>query len=139
MFKFIREFFANIGKLPPAIMSELQNEGIVLINEKLRGSITYKNFRAPGKYSGYRKVGFTSSIAVTKTRLYATAFAKPAINVPFTDERIRSINFSVENDKTLCAAFDASLFHSDWSGMIEYRFHVPEAQHFLDEIEKQIS
>jgi hypothetical protein len=107
MFKSIRAWFANIGKLPAGLMAEFQSEGIILINEKLRGTITYRDFHAPGKYSAYRKVGFISTITVTKTRLYATAFSKPAINVPFTDERLRSMHFSVEAGSKLLVVFDA--------------------------------
>src|SRR5664279_1963003 len=138
MFESIRAWFANLGKLPAAMRSQLESEGIILLYEKLRGSITYRNFYAPGRYSSYRKVGLTSSIAVTRTRLYATAFSKPAIDVPFSDERIRSMNFSVEDGSKLLVAFDASLFHPDWSGTIEYRFKMPEAQQFLEEINKNI-
>ncbi len=92
-------------------MAELQSEGIVLINEKLRGTITYRDFHAPGKRFLYNKSAFTSTVVVTKMRLSATSYTNTAINVPFTDERIRKMQFSVEDGQKLLVAFDASLFH----------------------------
>ena len=138
MFKAIRAWFANIGKMPAALMAELQNEGIILMNDKLRGTITYRDFHAPGKRFLYKKSAFTSTIVVTKTRLLATSYGNKAINVPFKDERIRSMKFSVEDGPKLCVFFDASLFHPDWSGKLEFRFKTQEAQRFLDTIQQQI-
>jgi len=139
MFKSIRAWFANIGKLPAALMVELQSEGIILMNEKLRGTITYRDFHAPGKRFLYKKSAFTSTIVVTQTRLFATSFSKPAINVPFTDERIRLMQFSVADGPKLCVFFDAPLFHPDWSGKLEFRFKTQEAQRFLDTIQQKIA
>ena len=56
---------------------------------------------------------------------------KPAINVPFTDDRIRRLRLSIEGNETLLIAFDPSLFHHDWSGTMEYRFRTSQAKAFL--------
>lgn len=137
MLKFLKTWFANIGKLPETLMSELTSEGILRMNEKVRGTITYRNFHAPGKRFLYEKSAFTSTIVVTKTRLVATSFGKMAINVPYTDERFRAMKFTVEDGK-LCVFFDAALFHPEWLGQLEFRFKMPEAQQFFVEIQKQI-
>jgi hypothetical protein len=39
---------------------------------------------------------------------------------------------SVEDGNVLLIAFDAALFHNDWSGAIEYRFHTPQAEAFWE-------
>ena len=119
-------------------MAELQSEGIVLMNEKVRGTITYRDFHAPGKRFLYKKSAFTSTIVVTKTRLVATSFSNKTINVPYSDERFRSMKFTVEDGK-LCVFFDASLFHPEWSGQLEFRFKTPDAGRILDEIQKQLT
>ena len=125
------------GKISAPLMSELKSEGIVLIDEGVKGSVTYRNFRAPGKASSWRRQGFPASIALTKLRLVALAFSNFAINVPLSDERLRAMHCSVEANGALCVAFDASLFHDDWSGTIEYRFKTPEAQRLLELLQKQ--
>jgi len=57
--------------------------------------------------------------------------------VLLSDERIRAMQFSLENDG-LCVTFDAALFHPDWSGTIEYRFRTPEARHLVEQIGKGV-
>jgi hypothetical protein len=124
------------GKIPGPIMSELKAEGIVVFDEGVKGSVTYRNFRAPGKAFSWKRQGFAGSIAVTKLRLVAVAFSRFLINVPLSDERLRAMHFSVADNGAFSVTFDASLFHSDWSGTIEYRFKTPEAQRLLELLPK---
>jgi hypothetical protein len=63
--------------------------------------------------------------------------SRPNVNVPFSDERIRKLQLSVESD-TLCIAFDPGLFHDGWSGTIEYRFHTLQAQLFVDKLRERV-
>ena len=65
-------------------------------------------------------------------------FRKSAIDVPLTDERLASMRFSVEPPDRLLIAFDAGLFHADWSGKLEYRFRTEQAQQFVDLIREQV-
>jgi hypothetical protein len=125
------------GKIPAPLISELNAEGIVLIDEGVKGSITYRNFRAPGKAFSWKRQGFAGSIIVTKTRIVGLAYSKFLINAPLSDERLRKMQFSVETNGALRVAFDAALFHTDWSGEIEYRFKTPEAQHLVDLLQKR--
>jgi uncharacterized SAM-binding protein YcdF (DUF218 family) len=124
-------FSIRARKVAAVYKSQLQPEGIVLFEEDVKGSMTFRNFRSPGIYYSWRKVLITSLIALTKTRLLALKGSSPIINVPFTDERLRQMKFSLEGEKTLLVAFDANLFQPDWSGEIEYRFHTTQAQEFL--------
>jgi hypothetical protein len=54
------------------------------------------------------------------------------------DERIRSLQVSVEKEDTLLIAFDPSLFHPDWSGTIEYRYRTTEAEAFVEKLRERI-
>lgn len=124
-------FSIRARKVAAAYKSQLQPEGIVLFEEDVKGSMTFRNFRSPGSYYSWRKVLITSLIALTKTRLLALKGSSPIIDVPFTDERMRQMRFSLEGEKTLLVAFDANLFQPEWSGEIEYRFKTPQARSFL--------
>jgi hypothetical protein len=66
---FSRFFFS--GKLPDPLRAELEAEGIVLLEEDLRGTITYRNYRAPGRRYGLRKARIAGAIAVTRQRVVA--------------------------------------------------------------------
>jgi hypothetical protein len=129
-------FSIRARKVAAVYKSQLQPEGIVLFEEDVKGSMTFRNFRSPGTYYSWRKVLITSLIALTKTRLLALKGSGPIINVPFTDERLRQMKFSLEGEKTLLVAFDANLFQPEWSGEIEYRFKTPRARRFLESLSK---
>jgi hypothetical protein len=102
------------------------------------GSATYRNFRAPGRRSNWRRSWFTASIALTKIRLLALAYAKPIINIPLADQRMRALQFRLEAGSRLCVGFEAGLFHSDWSGTIEYRLRTSQAQRCLELVQQRI-
>lgn len=116
----------GLGRIPKLLNDTLRIEGIVVADEGVPGSVTYRNFRAPGRYSSWGKQAFVGSVVVTNVRLVALKYGNFAVNVPFTDERIRHLQISVEGDRLLIA-FDPKLFHDDWSGTIEYRFRTPQA------------
>ncbi len=128
----------GVGKIPAQLSAKLRSEVIVLLDEGIAGSVTYLDFRAPGRRSSWRRQWFTGAIALTQTRLVALQYANFAINVPVTDERIHQMRFSKEADDTLLIAFDPALFHNDWSGTIEYRFRTSEAQAFLEKLTQSI-
>ena len=128
----------GIGKISEPLRSQLQSEGIVLLDEAVKGSVTYRDFSAPGKRDLWRRQWYVGSIALTKVRLLTLRGNNPTVNVPLADDRIRAMCYSVEKGgAVLCIAFDAGLFHDDWSGTIEYRFRTPEAQRFLELLERQ--
>ncbi|BCM93009.1 hypothetical protein IAD21_04896 [Abditibacteriota bacterium] len=117
---------------PDTYLSQSQTEGLVLFEKDAKGSLTYRNFHRPGSSSALRRVGIRASLILTQIRLLAYEGSKPMIDVPLTDERLHQMNFTVENTETLCIAFDAALFQPTWSGQLEYRFHTPQAQRFIE-------
>jgi hypothetical protein len=128
----------GVGKIPEPLRSQLQTEGIVLLDEAVKGSVTYRDFSAPGRRDGWRRQWYVASIALTQMRMLALWNSNPIINVPLADERIRAMRYSLEKGgAVLCIAFDAGLFHVDWSGTIEYRFRTSEARCFLELLPKQ--
>jgi hypothetical protein len=126
--------YFGIGRIPDQLMSELKAEGLQLSDEAIPGSVTYLNFKAPGKRDNWRRQWFTACVVLTEVRLVGLQNGSMAVNVPFTDERFRQLQFSVEKEDRFVIAFDASLFHDDWSGRIEYRFRTPLAQSFLNNL-----
>jgi hypothetical protein len=122
------------GKIPAEYAAALDGEGILLSDEGIRGSVTYRNFRSPGRRSNWRREWYTASIALSRMRLIAFRHSSSIINVPLSDRRLRELKFSAEDSAHLLVAFDASLFQTDWSGTIEYRFRTPHARAFLDKL-----
>ena len=107
----------------------------MLLDEGIGGSITFRNFRAPGKRYSYRKNWFTGSLVVTELRFAGFAFSRPVINVPLEGPHLGKLDCSLEKGHAvLRVAFDSSDFHDDWSGAIECRFRTPMARQFLERI-----
>jgi hypothetical protein len=75
-----------------------------------------------GNVSGFRLVLFLPKNAWLRERI---------IDVAFDDARLKQVEFSIEKQETFLAAFDASLFQSDWSGRLEFRFKTPTANQLL--------
>ena len=120
-------------------MTELQSELIEVSDEGIHGSIATKNFRSPGKRENWRRIWYSGAIAVTGVRLVALRHSNFAINVPFTDDRFRLMNISLEKEDVLLISFDASLFNADWSGQIEYRYRTPVAHNLFEAIHRHSS
>jgi hypothetical protein len=126
----------GVGKIPAPWRATIESEGIVLMDEGIGGSVTYRDFRSPGRRASWKKSAFSGAIALTKTRLLALQFSSPVINVPLDDDRLRQMQFSVEGEDRILIAFNADLFHNDWSGTIEYRFRTPQAATFLKSLSR---
>ncbi len=120
----------GVGRIPKLLGDRLRMEGIVVADEGIAGSVTFRDFRAPGRYSSWRKQAFVGSVIVTNIRLVALMQSRFAVDVPFTDARIRRLQISRERDR-LVIGFDASLFHDDWSGTIEYRYRTSQAAEII--------
>ncbi len=126
----------GVGKIPAQWRAIIESEGIVLMDEGIGGTVTYRDFRSPGRRASWKKSAFSGAIALTKTRLLALQFSSPVINVPPNDDRLPQMQFSVEGEDKILIGFNANLFHNDWSGTLEYRFRTPQAQAFLKSLSK---
>lgn len=132
MSKSILYHLFGLGKRPPNLVAELRAEGTLFSDEGVRGSVTYKNFRSPERYSSWRRQGFVGSLALSKARLVGCRGKHPIIDIPLDDRRLASVDLSLEGEETFTAAFDAGLFQPDWSGRLEYRFKTPTAKPILE-------
>ena len=125
----------GLGKVPKRILPGLEREGIVLLDEGVSGSVTFRNLRAPGRYHSWRRSWFTGSLVLTGKRFSAFAFSKAIIDVPLGDDRINELRCSLEGEATLCVHFDPSAFNEGWSGALECRFSTPQARLFLEHLD----
>ncbi len=126
----------KIGKIPKDALSNIQREGVVLKEEGIGGSVTYKKFRAPGKYYGWKRSWFSGSIVLTREHFLAFKYSQPIIGLPWNHDKINQLNCYLDNENILTVEFDASAFNKDWSGHITVRFSTPLARSFLETIER---
>jgi hypothetical protein len=125
----------RLGRVPREALPVLQSEGVVLLEEGLRGSVTLRNYRAPGRYHSYRSSILTGSLVLTEQRFVAFAFSKPPINIPLHDDRLRALEISVPGDGVLEVKFDPSVFNLQASGSVECRYHTANALMYLERVQ----
>lgn len=125
----------GLGSIPKRRLPELQREGIVLVDEGLGGSITFRNFKAPGKRYSWRRNWFVGSLVLTGRRFVAFAFSKPIVDVPIGEDRVDGLWCRLEGEKDLLVVqFDASAFNERWSGSVECRFSTSQAYRFFERL-----
>jgi hypothetical protein len=112
----------------------LESEGIVLLEEGLRGSVTLRNYRAPGRYHSTKGSIFAGSLVLTEQRFAAFAFSKPLINIPLHDDRLRALEISVPRDGLLEIEFDPSVFDLQASGSVRLRYRTANALIYLERV-----
>lgn len=111
----------KVGTLPRRLRAALEAEGLVLVDEGLRGSVAFHRFRAPGKRFSRRREWFTGAVALTRARFVAFAYGRRLVDVPLDDPRLGEVEARVDAPSWLVLGFDAGLFHPERSGRIEVR------------------
>jgi hypothetical protein len=132
VFRFLRVF--GIGRVPPRDRALFESEGIVVIDEALTGSITYRNYRAPGRYSNWKKQGFLGSVVLTERRIVAYAFAMRVIDLPLDHPRIADLHCETDGSRRLTLSMDAAKFHADQSGSVVYSCSTAHAWELRDRL-----
>ncbi len=111
----------KIGSIPAGLRTKLEQERLLLCDEGIGGTITYQNFRAPGRAYAWKQSWFSGAVATTNVRFVAFAYGRQIINVPWDDPRRKQLGVSCETSERLLIAFDPAIFHDDWSGIVEVR------------------
>jgi hypothetical protein len=124
----------GIGKLPAKMRDVLESEHVELMDEGVRGSAVLRGFKAPGRYSSYRKSWFSGSLVITRLRFAAFAYSKPLVNVPLDDEHLAKLELALDGGEVLIVAFEAGDFHTDRSGWIQCSFATPMATAFHERL-----
>lgn len=128
----------GVGKIKEPFLSELKSENLIASDEGIKGSITYKNFRAPGRYSNWKRRWIAGAIVLTEKRLVLQQYSRPVINILLTDERVQKMKVSLEDQNTLLFEFEPNLFLENSSGEIEWRSKTPQAQKIFDALKSKM-
>jgi hypothetical protein len=116
----------------PTLAGRLTADGVLLLEERLRGSVTYRNYKAPGRRDTLTRRGARWAVGVTRKGLLLDGSLGTFIDAEWTDARLAELQISVAEGDTLLIAYDASLFHENRSGQIEIRVRTPQAQRIAD-------
>ena len=128
----LRKMMLGSGRISDDLRAALAAEGPLFMEEELTGSITYRNYRAPGQYSGLRKQATSGAIAVTPQRLVVWAGRGKNIDVPIDHPLRAAINVTLDKPDRICFAYDAGRFSADRSGTVEVRLRTVQAPQVAD-------
>jgi hypothetical protein len=116
------------GRLPEPIRAELAAGGAVLLEEGLTGSVTYRGYRAPGRYSAWRKQAVSGAVALTADRLVVWAGGFRHIDVELAHPLRATIEVRAERPDRVCFAYDAGATNPSRSGRVEVRLRTTQAE-----------
>ena len=107
-----------------------------MLEEELPGYVTYRNYRAPGRYSKLRKHGVMGSIALTDRRLLVWANHVKHVNMPHHDPLRAGIKVRVDQPDQICVSYDAGTGEPGMSGPVEVRLRTTRAvdDHLADDV-----
>ncbi len=125
--------FLGSGTLPDDLRAQLVAEGLDQEEEGLRGTVTYRHYRAPHRRSNWRRQWIRAALAISDRRLVVAIRGRPFIDVPWDDPRLDAMEMSVEDDRLLIA-FDPSLFDERRSGRVELRLQSVHPRLALEQI-----
>lgn len=118
-------------QLPVALREQLTGEGILLIEEAVRGSITYHDLRtSTGNLDGRRRVSAT--IVVTGRRLLIWASGAKHVDLPVGHPGRVAVTVTVPKRQWLRIETDAGRFGSALSGLVVHRYRTEQAARIRD-------
>ena len=122
------------GRLPEDLRAQLTAEGLDQEEEGIRGTITYRHYRAPRRRSNWRRRWIRAALAITDRRLMVAIRGRPFVDVPWDDPRLEQMEMSVGDDDRLLIAFDPGLFDERRSGRVELRLRPAHPRLALEQI-----
>jgi hypothetical protein len=115
------------GQIDERLRAELTAADLILLEEGLTGSITYRNYRVPGQYSSWRKAAVSGAVAVTPQRLVVWAGKGKHIDIPLAGPWRDALEVTAEQGDRICFAYDAARFSPSRSGTVQVRLRTPNA------------
>jgi hypothetical protein len=133
--------FLGGGTLPPAVRAELEAEGLVALEEGLRGSIRYERFKMPGRRFHGKVTPEHLGLGISEKRfaLYCKGGRARLIDSPFTSPGLSNLDVSVEGSDRLAMRVDYDrLGEPNVSGVITIRAETPNAAGIAEQLRIRI-
>ena len=108
MVSFLAKLWLGNGKLDPKVRAALESEGLVLVEEGLRGSVRYRRFRAPGRRHHGKVTGERIALAVSKERfvVYCRSGSTVLVDSSFTNPRLDFVDIELQGTDSVSIRVD---------------------------------
>ncbi len=105
------------GRVPVCRREAYASEGLCVYDEGVPITVTYRNYRAPGKRFGYRRSSGSGAVVVTSVRLVVFYYRWPVLDVPRTDTS-SMLHVAASESGVLTIGFEAGALDPKRSGSV---------------------
>lgn len=138
---FLAKLLLGNGKLKPELRAALESEGLVILEEGLRGSVRYRRFKAPGRRFHGKVTPERIGLAISDQRLavYCRSGRVKLIDSAFSDPRWSAVEVSLRDSKTVAIRIDYDrLGIPDVSGEITITARTPKAANVVEQLQARL-
>ena len=138
---FLGRLLLGDGTLKPELRAALADEGLVLIEEGLSGSVRYKRFKAPGRYHNGKITPERIGIGVSEERfaVYCKSGRVKLLDTEFSNPRLSALDVSLsENDRVAIRVDYDKLDGPRVSGEITIVAKTSDAASIVDELRARL-
>ena len=139
--RFLAKLLLGDGTLKPELRAALESEGLVLIEEGLRGSVRYKRFRAPGRRHHGKVTPERIGLAVSEERfvVYCRSGRVELIDTPFSNPRLSMFDISLRDHDTVAIRIDYDRGDvPNVSGEVTILARTPKAANVVDHVRARL-
>jgi hypothetical protein len=124
MLERLRRWREERGRLPEDLRAELEVEGLVLVEERLRTSVIFRGYEALGQRPRSGHQSALASIALTERRLVVHGTGATHLEVPRESDWLKA---ELPAPDRLKLSYDAAAAYPQRSGDVELELETPRA------------
>jgi hypothetical protein len=135
------KFHIGNGALKPKVRAALESEGVVLVEEGLRGSVRYERFKAPGRRFNGKVTGERIGLGMSEKRfvVYCRSGSTKLIDTEYSNPRLHLIDVELEGDDTVVFRIDYDRAEEkNVSGVIRILANTPNAARVVEELRARL-
>lgn len=133
-----RIFGLSDRKFSPQLRAELEAEGIVLMEEGLRGSLRYHRFKAPGRYFDGKITPEGMALGVSEERFVVYGRAK-LVSSPFSNPNLQAAEITADENRLVILIDYDRLPAPKTSGQVQIRINTPSAALIAREVHARMA
>jgi hypothetical protein len=118
----IKRWLARRGSLPEKLRAELEAEGLLLLEERLEGDVSYRHYEAHGQRPTSGHQSTLAWLALTERRLVVQGTQSFQL-----DAKPGPVTSSVEEPGVLTLAYEAEDIYPTRSGSVKVLLRTPRA------------
>jgi hypothetical protein len=138
---FLGRLLLGAGTLRPRLCAELEEEGLLLLEEGLRATLRYRRFKTPGRYHHGKVTPQRVALAISEQRLvvYGSSGSAKLIDSAFASSNWDKVDIEVvEGRLEITVDYDRD-DDPKVSGAILIRIHTPNADAIVREARARLA